>query len=123
MRGHFAYFAVPTNVHRLQAFRTEVEGHWRRALRRRSQRTRLTWERMRRLSRRWHVDPHGAHPVSRGRQSRDGLGQPRLTRVREDCDPTRREPARYGLPDATRAGHDHDFFPSRRHDSRRFASP
>jgi RNA-directed DNA polymerase len=49
VRGHFAYYAVPGNSDALEAFRAGVIHHWFNTLRRRSQRTRLTWDRMRRL--------------------------------------------------------------------------
>jgi RNA-directed DNA polymerase len=62
VRGHYAYYAVPTNVHALQAFRTQVERHWRFALARRSQRGWVTWARMRRLSSRWLPPPRILHP-------------------------------------------------------------
>ena len=42
--GYFRYFAVPGNIHALEAFRTQVVRYWFRALRRRSQRHRLRWE-------------------------------------------------------------------------------
>src|SRR5574341_889049 len=47
VRGHLAYYAVPTDA--VRAFRDQAAKHWYRALRRRGQRTRLTWERMNRL--------------------------------------------------------------------------
>src|ERR1700691_2394440 len=50
VRGHLAYYAVPGNIDMVVAFRTQATRHWHRALRRRSQRTSLTWERMNRLS-------------------------------------------------------------------------
>jgi len=53
LRGHANYYGVPGNQRALYAFRSEVVRLWRRALRRRSQRTRLTWARMRRLRDRW----------------------------------------------------------------------
>lgn len=62
VRGYNAYYAVPTNVHALQAFRTQVERHWLLALRRRSQRDRTDWERMRKLSERWLPKPRILHP-------------------------------------------------------------
>lgn len=62
VRGYFVYHAVPTNVHALQAFRTQVERHWLRALRRRSQRDRMSWERLRKLSKRWLPSPRILHP-------------------------------------------------------------
>jgi hypothetical protein len=40
--GHLAYYAVPGNTDVVAAFRTQVTRHWYKALRRRSQRTRLT---------------------------------------------------------------------------------
>jgi group II intron reverse transcriptase/maturase len=62
VRGYFAYHAVPTNVHALQSFRTQIERHWRLALRRRSQRDRTNWSRMRSLSQRWIPAPRIQHP-------------------------------------------------------------
>ena len=48
VHGHLAYYAVPGNTDAVAAFRTQVTRHWYKALRRRSQRTRLTWGRMNR---------------------------------------------------------------------------
>src|SRR5580700_6619595 len=45
VRGYFQYHAVPGNEERLKAFLHEVRRAWLRMLRRRSQRTRWTWER------------------------------------------------------------------------------
>ena len=45
--GYFQYHAIPGNWERLERFRNEVQRIWFRTLRRRSQRTRLTWERFR----------------------------------------------------------------------------
>ena len=53
LRGHANYYGVPGNQRALYAFRSEAVRHWYMALRRRSQRTTLTWERMRRLRGRW----------------------------------------------------------------------
>lgn len=53
VRGHLAYYAVPDNIDAVTAFRSHTTRHWLKALRRRSQRHRLTWERMNRLSIRW----------------------------------------------------------------------
>ncbi|MGH2843645.1 MAG: group II intron reverse transcriptase/maturase [Solirubrobacteraceae bacterium] len=53
LRGHANYYGVPGNQRALYAFRSEAVRLWFMALRRRSQRTRLTWERMRRLRDRW----------------------------------------------------------------------
>lgn len=62
VRGYFAYHAVPTNVGRLGSFRKDVIRGWLHALRRRSQRTRLTWERMFRLAERWVPNARVLHP-------------------------------------------------------------
>ena len=53
LRGHCNYYAVPDNSEALHAFRRQAEWHWYRALRRRSQRTTITWEQMSRLADRW----------------------------------------------------------------------
>ena len=53
VRGHLAYYAVPGNIDAVSVFRDEVRRYWREALRRRSQRSRLTWERMSRIADRW----------------------------------------------------------------------
>src|SRR5258707_12849349 len=49
VRGYFNYHAVPTNRHALVAFRDEVTRKWRRSLSRRSQKSALNWQRMKRL--------------------------------------------------------------------------
>jgi group II intron reverse transcriptase/maturase len=50
LTGHYNYYAVPGNIDAITAFRTEVTRLWFKALKRRSQRTRLNWERMARLA-------------------------------------------------------------------------
>ncbi len=62
VRGHFAYHAVPTNIDSIAKFRDRVVRHWRHALRRRSQRSRVTWERMYRIARRWIPRARIQHP-------------------------------------------------------------
>ena len=62
VRGHCAYYAVPGNSKAIRAFRTQATRHWHRALRRRSQRTRLNWERMDRLATRWLPQARIMHP-------------------------------------------------------------
>ncbi len=64
VRGHLAYYAVPGNTVTVAAFRTQVTRHWYKALRRRSQRTRLNWKRMDRLARRWLPSARVKHPFS-----------------------------------------------------------
>jgi len=60
--GYFAYHAVPTNYDTLKAFRREVERHWIRALRRRSQRDGTSWSRFKSLSRKWLPRESIQHP-------------------------------------------------------------
>jgi len=62
LRGYFAYHAVPTNIDRLGGFRTQVTRYWHKALRRRGQRDRTTWDRMSRLAGRWLPKPRVLHP-------------------------------------------------------------
>ena len=62
LQGHFAYYAVPGNSDAVSAFRFQVTRHWFKALRRRSQRTRVNWERMGRLAKRWIPPAHVKHP-------------------------------------------------------------
>ncbi len=62
VRGHLAYYAVPGNTDAVAAFRTQVTRHWFKALRRRSQRTRVNWARMNRLATRWLPPARVQHP-------------------------------------------------------------
>ena len=62
VRGHLAYYAVPGNTRAIRAFSDQAERHWRQLLRSRSQRTRMTWERMHRLAKRWLPAPRVLHP-------------------------------------------------------------
>ena len=62
IKGYFAYFAVPTNTDLLSAFRAHIGERWYRGLRRRSQRHRLTWERMGRLIDRFLPPVRVLHP-------------------------------------------------------------
>jgi len=62
VQGHFDYYAVPTNGQSLDRFRDQVTCHWHRALRRRSQRDRTNWQRMRRLAQRWIPPVRILHP-------------------------------------------------------------
>src|ERR1700745_2301833 len=51
--GYFNYHAVPGNIDSLQSFRAQVVWHWSRALQRRSQKSRMPWERFGPLVARW----------------------------------------------------------------------
>jgi hypothetical protein len=62
VRGHQAYYAVPGNTDAINGFRTQVVWHWCRALRRRSQRTRINWARMYRIVARWLPRVRVMHP-------------------------------------------------------------
>jgi group II intron reverse transcriptase/maturase len=62
LSGYFEYHAVPTNLKRLEGFRTEVCRAWRHALLRRSQRHRLNWERFNRLTRKYVPPCRVRHP-------------------------------------------------------------
>ena len=110
VRGYFNYQAVPTNARALDAFRHHVTDLWRRTLRRRSQKDRLTWARMTQLAAAWLPKPIILHPWqalalpshtrggSRMRESRtygSGRGACDETRVptdwqRSDCPHPRR---------------------------------
>src|SRR5437773_2078586 len=62
VRGYFNYHAVPTNGQALNVFRHHVTDLWRRTLRRRSQKDRMTWERMTQLVDAWLPKPIILHP-------------------------------------------------------------
>jgi group II intron reverse transcriptase/maturase len=62
LRGHMAYYAVPGNIQAVAAFRDQAIRHWRRTLRRRSQKTRINWERMDRIATRWLPRARVMHP-------------------------------------------------------------
>jgi RNA-directed DNA polymerase len=65
--GHMAYYAVPGNIRAVAAFRDQVTRHWRRALRRRSQKTRINWARMNRIAARWLPPVRVMHPYPEAR--------------------------------------------------------
>jgi len=60
--GHYRYFGVAGNGRKLNAFRYHLCRLWHRSLKRRSQRHRLTWERMSRLIARWLPHARIWHP-------------------------------------------------------------
>jgi hypothetical protein len=67
VRGYFAYHAVPTNSPSLGAFQHHVARLWLRALRRRSQRTRMTWARFSRIAAAFLPKPRILHPWPQAR--------------------------------------------------------
>lgn len=66
LAGHYQYYAVPFNGRALSSFRRQVVRLWYWTLRRRSHKTRLTWDRMQRLQR-WLPQPRIIHPHPRQR--------------------------------------------------------
>lgn len=69
LRGHFQYYGVPYNSPALWKFHYQVKWLWRRSLSRRSQKGRVTWERMDRLAKRWLPNPRICHPFPSQRLS------------------------------------------------------
>jgi hypothetical protein len=62
LQGHYNYYAVPDNSEALHGFRRRLIRLWLQALRRRSQKDRLTWKRMLDLDARWLPEPRILHP-------------------------------------------------------------
>jgi RNA-directed DNA polymerase len=62
MRGHIEYYGVPYNRPSISAFRFRLGRIWWQVLRRRSQRTTITAERLSRLVERWLPQPYLSHP-------------------------------------------------------------
>lgn len=60
--GHNRYYGVPGNSRKLSAFRHHLVCQWWHTLRRRSQRQRMTWERINRIATRWLPPPRIYHP-------------------------------------------------------------
>jgi RNA-directed DNA polymerase len=60
--GHCRYYGVPWNGRSLSQFRSKIIRMWCMSLRRRSQKHRITWERMNRLAKRWLPNPFICHP-------------------------------------------------------------
>ena len=57
LQGHYAYYGVTGNARALNRFRRMVERSWRTWLNRRSQRSRMTWDRFQRLLQRYPLMP------------------------------------------------------------------
>ncbi|HWL89315.1 MAG TPA: group II intron reverse transcriptase/maturase, partial [Polyangiaceae bacterium] len=63
LRGHYQYFGITGNFAALSRFLTEVKRVWQRWLDRRSQKARMSWDRMQRLLERHPLPaPRIAHP-------------------------------------------------------------
>jgi group II intron reverse transcriptase/maturase len=62
LKGHYRYYGVPDNSEALRGFRERIIRHWRQALKRRSQKGRMTWDRIRGLAARWLPQPRILHP-------------------------------------------------------------
>jgi RNA-directed DNA polymerase len=62
IRGHAQYYGVPFNSNALTQFRNQVIQLWRRSLKRRSQKSYITWERINFLAKKWLPYPHICHP-------------------------------------------------------------
>ena len=60
--GHVRYYGVPMNSGAITRFRYIIVQLWKRSLERRSQRSRLTWERMTRLAAKWLPPARVCHP-------------------------------------------------------------
>ncbi|HEX2713446.1 MAG TPA: reverse transcriptase domain-containing protein [Candidatus Acidoferrales bacterium] len=62
VQGYFNYHAVPGNFASLWSFRFEIRKRWLHVIRRRSQRSRMTWELLERLAAQWLPRPRILHP-------------------------------------------------------------
>jgi RNA-directed DNA polymerase len=62
VRGYFAYHAIPDNIKAISAFRHQIAMLWYRTLRKRSQRNRMTWERMSKTVSMWLPPARILHP-------------------------------------------------------------
>ena len=67
VRGYLAYHAVPTNARAITAFVYYVTWYWKRALGRRSQKGRVTWERMAKVAAQWLPPARITHPYPQQR--------------------------------------------------------
>ncbi len=63
VQGYFNYHAVPGNSDALNAFRSAVCRSWRHALRRRSQKANMPWQRFNRYVKRWIPSVRILHPL------------------------------------------------------------
>ena len=61
-QGHLNYYAVPGNLEAVSDFIYELRRLWMKALRRRSQKTRMSWTRFSRLAAGWLPSVRNMHP-------------------------------------------------------------
>jgi group II intron reverse transcriptase/maturase len=78
VKGYFNYHAVPGNLSCLGVFRERLSRQWWQTLRRRSQKARLSWERMHRLLERWIPRPRVLHPWPEARFAVRNLDKSRM---------------------------------------------
>lgn len=62
VRGYFGYHAIPGNSEALETFRTQIAHMWYKTLRRRSQKKKLTWEKMNPIVHLWLPKTKILHP-------------------------------------------------------------
>jgi group II intron reverse transcriptase/maturase len=67
VRGHMAHYAVPGNADAMIAFHDQVTRHWHKSLKKRSQRHKLPWTRIRRIAERWLPPVQRMHPFPNAR--------------------------------------------------------
>ena len=63
VQGYFNYYAVPGNFASFRSFRREVGKLWWRVIRRRSQRSRITWDLMNQFLAQWLAQPKILYPI------------------------------------------------------------
>jgi len=62
VQGYLNYYAVPGNIFSLAEFRTQINRYWLKALKRRSQRNKLNWDRFGKIVARWMPRVRTLHP-------------------------------------------------------------
>ncbi len=62
LQGHYQYYAVPLNFSAIAEFRSTIINLWYRNLRRRSHKSRMTWEKIARIAEYWLPKPRIVHP-------------------------------------------------------------
>jgi RNA-directed DNA polymerase len=80
--GYYQYHAIPGNLDRLSVFRQRLRRLWAHVLRRRSQRTRMNWQRLNPLFDRWIPQPRVLHPYPMERLTAKTQGRSRMRETR-----------------------------------------